>query len=194
MVVFCRLQIVFTDTRGELIQPSRGVPQPPRPLDGAALPFDAPEDRRVALAKWLVSEENSYFRRSITNRVWANFFGTGLVERVDDMRVTNPASNEELLGAIADDLAKNRYDLRHLMRQIFAVHNLQRQSAPIPENLGDERFYSHYYPKRLKAEVLLDAISQVSEVRPNLRIRRRGCGLYGYGTVDQPLFEGVWPA
>lgn len=168
------LRVVFTDTRGELIQPSRGVPQPPRPLDGAALPFDAPEDRRIALAKWLVSEENTYFRRSIANRVWANFFGTGLVERVDDMRVTNPASNEELLSAIADDLAKNRYDLRHLMRQILQSTTYQRQSAPIPENQGDERFYSHYYPKRLKAEVLLDAISQVSGSATEFKDKAKG--------------------
>ncbi len=168
------LRVVFTDSQGELIQPSRGVPQPPRPLDGTAVAFEDTTDRRIALANWLISEQNHYFRRAITNRIWANFFGTGLVERVDDLRVTNPASNEELLNAVADDLAKNHYDLKHLMRQILQSTTYQRVSAPLPENKGDERFYSHYYPKRLKAEVLLDAISQVSGIATEFKDRPKG--------------------
>src|SRR5690606_28802932 len=95
------LRVVYSDTQGELIQPSRGRPQPPRPLDGEAIPFESTEDRRVAVAKWLTSPENPYFARSIANRVWANFFGVGLVEKVDDLRVTNPASNEALLQSTA---------------------------------------------------------------------------------------------
>ncbi len=89
---------------GELVQPRTGKPQPPTPLDGQPLGFDDPADRRVSLAKWLTAPENPYFARSITNRVWANFFGVGLVEKVDDMRVSNPASNDALLTAAADYL------------------------------------------------------------------------------------------
>ena len=88
--------------KGDLIQPATGKPQPPTPLDGTPIPFDTPGDRRIQLAQWLTSPENPYFARSITNRVWANFFGTGLVEPVDDMRVSNPATNEELLAATAN--------------------------------------------------------------------------------------------
>jgi hypothetical protein len=158
------LRIVYTDTQGELIQPSRGTPQPPRPLDGEPLAFDSPEDRRVPLARWLTSPENPYFTRAIVNRVWANFFGVGLVEEVDDMRLTNPASNEKLLDAATRFLAEQKYDLKELMRAILQSAAYQRASTPLEENRADERFYSRYYPRRLKAEVLLDAVSQVTGV------------------------------
>ena len=91
---------VFAAAEGDLIQPLTGKPQPPQPLDGKPLPLDIAGDRREPLADWLISPENPYFARAIANRVWANFFGVGLVEKVDDMRVTNPASNEKLLDAL----------------------------------------------------------------------------------------------
>jgi hypothetical protein len=157
-------RVVYTDTQGELIQPSRGVPQPPAPLDGQPLPFEANADRRLAVADWLASPENPYFTRAIVNRVWANFFGIGLVEAVDDLRLTNPASNEELLDAAAGCLIDHKYDFKELIRVILQSETYQRSSQPLPENKADERFYSRYYPKRLQAEVLLDAISQVTAV------------------------------
>ncbi|HZN37004.1 MAG TPA: DUF1549 and DUF1553 domain-containing protein [Pirellulaceae bacterium] len=157
-------RVVYTDTQGELIQPSRGVPQPPAPLDGQPLAFEATADRRLAVAEWLASSDNPYFTRAIVNRVWANFFGVGLVEAVDDLRLTNPASNEELLNAAARHLIAHRYNLKELMRTILESETYQRTSQPLPENQADERFYSRYYPRRLKAEVLLDAISQVTAV------------------------------
>jgi Protein of unknown function (DUF1553)/Protein of unknown function (DUF1549) len=155
-------QIVFASTRGDLVQPRTGKPQPPRPLDGHAIPLDDPGDRREVLARWLVSPDNPYFSRAIVNRVWANFFGVGLVEKVDDLRTTNPASNEALLGAAAAFLAGHRFDLKALMRAILQSETYQRSSRPLPENAGDTRFYARYYPRRLKAEVLLDAFSQVT--------------------------------
>jgi hypothetical protein len=158
------LRIVYSDTQGELIQPSRGQPQPPRPLDGEPLAFDATEDRRLAVAAWLTSPENPYFTRAIVNRVWANYFGIGMVEAVDDLRLTNPASNEELLAAASKYLVEQRYDLKQLMRAILQSETYQRASLPLAENKADERFYSRYYVKRLKAEVLLDAIAQATNV------------------------------
>ena len=158
------LRVVYTDTQGELIQPSRGVPQPPAPLDAQPLAFEATADRRLAVADWLASPDNVYFTRAIVNRIWANFFGFGLVEAVDDLRLTNPASNEELLNAAARHLIANKYDLKELMRTILQSEAYQRSSQPLPENKADDRFYSRYYPKRLKAEVLLDAISQVTAI------------------------------
>ncbi len=92
-------QTIFDVADGNLIQPLTGEAQPPRPLDGESLPLDAPADRRAHFARWLTSPENPYFARAIVNRVWANFLGVGLVEKVDDLRLTNPASNEELLAA-----------------------------------------------------------------------------------------------
>jgi hypothetical protein len=158
------LRTVYSDTQGELIQPSRGMPQPPAPLDGQPLAFEATADRRLAVADWLTSPENPYFTRAITNRVWANFFGVGLVEAVDDLRATNPASNEELLTAASAYLVENKYDLKELMRAILRSEAYQRDSTPLAENKPDERFYSRYYVKRLKAEVLLDAIAQATVV------------------------------
>jgi hypothetical protein len=156
--------IVFSADSGELIQPLRGKPQPPTPLDGQAVSFDDPGDRRIHAADWLVSRENPYFTRAIVNRIWANFMGVGLVEAVDDMRKTNPASNEQLLNHLSQYLADQKYDLKSLMRLILRSQTYQRQSAPVPGNAADRRFYSHYYPRRLMAEVALDASSQVSGV------------------------------
>ena len=155
---------LFVVSKGELTQPLTGKPQPPTPLDGEPLSFDAAEDRRVHLAKWLTAPENPYFARSIANRVWANFFGVGLVESVDDMRDSNPASNEELLSAAADYVVANKFDLKTLMRAILQSNTYQRSSEPLPANQDEQRFYSRYYPRRMMAEVMLDAISQVTDV------------------------------
>jgi len=154
--------VIFASASGDLVQPLTGKPQPPRPLESKPLPIDSSEDRRNELALWLTSRENSYFSRSIVNRVWANFCGVGLVEKVDDMRVTNPASNEKLLAATARHLADQKYDLKALMRSILQSETYQRSSVPLPGNSADNRFYSRYFPRRMMAEVLLDAMSQVT--------------------------------
>lgn len=156
-------RVIFVADSGDLIQPRTGRPQQPRPLDGKAVPFDSTIDRREALADWLTDPKNPYFSRAVVNRVWANFMGPGLVEAVDDMRLTNPASNPPLLSALADNLAHDGYDLKSLMRRILTSAAYQRSSATVAGNEGDERFYSRFYARRLKAEVLLDAASQVTE-------------------------------
>jgi hypothetical protein len=154
--------IVFSAAEGDLVQPLTGKPRPPTPLDGQPMPMDSSDDRRLKLADWLVSPQNSYFTRAIVNRVWANFMGVGLVEAIDDMRKTNPPSNEALLAALADELVKQRYDLKSLMRLILQSETYQRSGEALPANVADRRFYSHYYPRRLMAEVMLDAVSQVT--------------------------------
>ncbi|QDU82218.1 Bacterial Ig-like domain (group 2) [Polystyrenella longa] len=158
------LRTLYVSTKGDLIQPLTGEPQPPSPLDGEALEFDDPSDRRIHLAKWLTAPENPYFARSITNRVWANFMGVGLVEQIDDMRVTNPASNEELLSKLSDHLVANEFNVKELIRVVLQSEAYQRSSEPLPGNEEETRFYSRYYPRRMMAEVLLDAISQVTNV------------------------------
>jgi len=155
---------IFSALEGELIQPRTGRPQPPRPLDAEPIAFTSTEDRRSYLADWLTSPENPYFSRAIVNRVWANFLGVGIVENVDDLRLTNPASNEPLLTSLASDLANNGFDLKKLMRVILNSATYQRSSRSVPGNESDARFYSRYYSKRLKAEVLLDSIVQVTGV------------------------------
>jgi hypothetical protein len=153
---------LFVADRGELIQPAKGAPQPPAALDAEPLAADAENDRREYLADWLTSPENPYFTRAITNRVWANFFGVGLVEPVDDLRLSNPASNDELLSAAAKYLADHDYDLKALMRVIVQSAAYQRSSIPHEASRDDARNFAQYYPRRLMAEVALDAISQVT--------------------------------
>lgn len=150
--------------RGNLIQPSRGRPQPPAPLDEDPIDMESPEDRRVVLAEWLTSRENHYFSRSIVNRVWANYMGVGLVESVDDLRASNPASSERLLNALSEYLVQQNYDLKSLTRLILNSAAYQRASDSIPANADDDRFYCRYYPRRLMAEVLHDAIVAVTGV------------------------------
>jgi hypothetical protein len=155
---------VFVVAEGDFIQPSTGKPQPPAPLDAEPMTLEDPADRRVYLAKWLTSPENPYFSRAIANRVWANFFDVGIVEPVDDLRVSNPATNEELLTALGKHLAENKFDLKALMRAILQSETYRRASKPLSENEAEKRYYSHYYPRRLMAEVMLDSISQATDV------------------------------
>lgn len=155
---------VYVSTTGDLVQPRTGKPQPPTPLDGQALAIDDPNDRRAQLASWMTSPENPYFARSITNRVWKAYFGVGLIESVDDLRVSNPASNEELMAAASKFLIDNKFDLKALMKQILLSEAYQRSSNSVPGNKEELRFYSRYYPKRMMAEVLLDGVSQVTAV------------------------------
>ncbi|MBD3675570.1 MAG: DUF1553 domain-containing protein [Planctomycetaceae bacterium] len=152
---------VYVVERGELIQPRLGKPQPPRPLQGEPVSFDSTDDRREHLVEWLIDDDNPYFSKAIANRIWANFLGVGIVENVDDLRLTNPPSNQELFDALAAYLESEDYNLKSLMRLILQSETYQRSSQFIAGNEADERFYSHYYPRRLKAEVLLDAVSQV---------------------------------
>ncbi len=156
--------VVFSTDSGELTQPLTGKPQPPRPLDGERIAFDDPRDRRAVLAAAVTAPENPYFARAIVNRVWANFFAVGLVENVDDIRASNPASNAALFTKAAEFLVGKKFDLRELMRAILQSETYQRSSVALPENKADTRFYARYYPRRLMAEVALDAVSQVTRV------------------------------
>ncbi len=155
------LRTLYVASSGELIQPDLGRPQQPAPLDSPPLEFDDPRDRRLALADWMTDASNPYFSRSIANRVWANFFGRGLGEQVDDLRLSNPASNEALLDAAAEHVVDAGFDLKALMRSILRSHTYQRSSLSLAENRGEYKYLSRYYPRRLMAEVLLDGIDQV---------------------------------
>lgn len=155
---------VFVVDRGDLIQPLRGRPQAPAPLDAPAIDIESTEDRRLVLAQWMTSAENPYFTRSIVNRVWAAYFGIGIVNAVDDLRASNPESNPALMSYLSQYLIEQEYDLRSLMRQIMNSETYQRSSVPIEGNQADRKHFSHYYPKRLMAEVIHDAIASVTSV------------------------------
>jgi hypothetical protein len=155
--------VVQSQLDGDILHPRRGVPMPPTPLDGKPL-LDAGADRRAYFVDWLVAPENPYFARALVNRVWRNFLGRGLVEAEDDLRATNPPSNAELMDALARDFTAQHYDVKHLIRTIMNSATYQRSSRPLPGNKSDDRFYSRYLIRRLPAEVVLDAYSDVTKV------------------------------
>ena len=129
------------------------------------MPEVAPEgDRRRVLADWMVHPDNPWVARNLVNRLWAHFMGRGLVEPVDDLRATNPPSNPGLMEALSAALVKNRYDLRAMIRLITASRTYQLDSKPNPTNELDERNYSRALFRRLPAEVLLDAVDEVTGV------------------------------
>lgn len=155
---------LFVLDRGELIQPLTGRPQLPAPLDAPPIDPNDPTDRREVLAAWMTSPENPYFTKAIVNRVWAAYFGVGIVNAVDDLRASNPASNPDLLNALSAHLTEHQYDLKELMRLILNSETYQRSSLTTKDNEKDKRFFSHYYPRRLMAEVLHDAVVQVTSI------------------------------
>jgi hypothetical protein len=149
---------------GAVKHPVTGAVMSPRPPDGPSAQTGNDADPRRALADWLIAPDNPFFARAAVNRVWAAFFGRGLVEPVDDFRISNPCVNPPLLDALADDFAKHGYDLKHLMRTIMESRLYQLSSAPNETNLADTRNFSRAYRRRLPAEVLLDAVDDATGV------------------------------
>ncbi len=153
---------------GEVVHPKSGLNMAPAPLDfdGSASRFVSEvgtEDRRLELAAWLTAPANKQFARTVVNRYWSYLLGRGLVDPVDDMRVTNPPSNPELLDALAERFIRSGYDLKWLLRSICASEAYHLGSVARKGSEADTVFYSHFLPKRLPAEVLLDAVSAAAE-------------------------------
>jgi hypothetical protein len=156
--------LVFSQPTGDVPHLRRGVPMPPTPLDGRPLEPDSKMDRRAYLADWLTAPDNPFFARAIVNRVWRQLLGRGLVEAEDDLRQTNPPTNPELLDALAKDFVSHGHDVKHLIRQIASSAAYQRSARPVEGNAADDRYYARYLIRRLPAEVILDAYSQVTGV------------------------------
>ncbi|MCO6454852.1 MAG: DUF1549 domain-containing protein [Pirellulaceae bacterium] len=163
--------LVYPDGGQDLRHPQTGELVPAAPLGAEPTAFEQgietgteTLDRRLALADWLVSPDNPYFARTIANRLWAHYFGRGLVEPIDDLRATNPATNEPLLAALADHLRQQRYDLRALTRTLLNSRVYQLSAVTNVSNAGDWQHFSHARDRSLPAEVLLDAICQVTGV------------------------------
>ncbi len=157
-------EIILAGTRGEVRHPVSGKVLPPRPLGGKAAAPDDERDPREALAAWVTADDNPYFARVLVNRVWADLMGRGLVEPVDDLRATNPPSNGPLLDALAAEFRGQKYDLKKLIRTVATSHAYGLSSAPDGHNAADARNHSRHYRQRLRAEVLLDAITDVTQV------------------------------
>lgn len=155
---------VFSTREGDILHPRQGIAMPPRPLDGVPMASHDATDRRAYLAAWLTSRDNTQFARTVVNRVWASYFGRGVVHPVDDLRYTNAASNEPLFDAVTAEFVRGGFDLRALMRLIMNSAAYQRSAETVEGNVRDDRFYSRYLTRRLPAEVILDAFSQVTGV------------------------------
>lgn len=157
-------EFIFTKADGEVRHPRTNEVLPPKPLFGSAPPASPSEDPRKTLAEWMLKEDNGFFPAVMANRVWADLMGRGIVEPVDDIRESNPPSNEELLDALAQHFRKVNYDLKSLLRTILSSRVYALSSRPTERNISDTRNYSRHYRQRLRAEVLLDGVCDITGV------------------------------
>ena len=158
-------EAVFHQWREASVEnPKTRQPVKPTPLGGQTLVLEPQDDPRPALAAWLTAPENPFFARMLANRYWKHFFQRALVEPEDDLRMTNPASNPALIDGLADAFIKSGYDLKAMVRMICLSSAYQLTSEPNEHNASDRQNYSRFFPRRLPAEVLLDAIDTVTGV------------------------------
>ncbi len=175
---------------GAVKHPLTGRTMAPKPPDGPAPAVSDSSDPRPALADWLTRPDNPFFARAIVNRIWAHYFGRGLVEPVDDFRISNPCVDPELLEAVARDFVAHGCDLKHLMRTILRSRLYQLSSEPNASNLADSKNFSRAYRRRLPAEVLLDAVNDVTgavESSPALPAGSRATQMWSYKIGSQFL-------
>ncbi len=165
---------IFVKPDGDVRNPATNKVMKPRGLDGPETAITEDEDPRHKLVDWMVAKDNPFFAHAISNRLWGHFTGRGLVEPVDDMRVTNPPSNPDLLNALAKDLVEHKYDLKHLIRAIMLSSTYQLSSAPNEGNIHDQQNYARAYPRRLLAEVMLDALCQVTGTQESFQGMPKG--------------------
>ncbi|MDF1850775.1 MAG: DUF1549 domain-containing protein [Verrucomicrobiales bacterium] len=166
-------------------------PMPPRFLGGEA-PDTTDKDPRQLMAAWLTAEDNTLFRRHMANRVWEHFFGRGIVEPIDDVRISNPASNEPLLEELGRRFAEDHdYRLRDLVRDICDSTTYQLSAGTNASNEDDEEFFSHAALRRPRADVLLDCINQALDNTPTFRrsTKTRAIDLFqGGATTNEAYF------
>ncbi len=155
-------EFVFVSTKGDVKHPLTSEVMEPRPLYGEAPEITKGSDPRKSLAAWITSPENASFAKVQVNRVWADLMGRGIVEPVDDLRATNPPTNGPLLDELAQDFIKSGFDNKHLIRRIANSYVYGMSSLPNETNSIDSTNYSRHYRKRLRAEVLLDSIVQIT--------------------------------
>ena len=158
-----QIQTVYNRPNGGVTNKRTGKQAEIKPLDAEPIKVDRDDDPRQKLVDWLVDTKNPFFARAVANRYWAHFFGRGIVDPLDDMRVTNPPSNPELLDALAKEFVDHKYSLKQLIRTICKSRTYQLSSMPNDFNKHDKQTYARYYPKRLSAEVLFDAVCQVTD-------------------------------
>ncbi|MSR30092.1 MAG: DUF1553 domain-containing protein [Gemmataceae bacterium] len=155
--------VVYSTKSGGVTNKRSGKLAEYKPLDEAAVTLSEDDDPRTLLAEWMTKEKNPFFSKAIANRYWAHFFSRGIVDPLDDMRITNPPTNPELLQALADHLLKNKFSLKQLIRLIVNSRTYQLSPTPNDWNKHDKQNFARYYPRRMSAEVLFDAVCQVTD-------------------------------
>ncbi len=159
--------VVYTKATGTVRNKRSNLDAAIKPLDGDALEVGGETDPRQKLVDWMVQPKNPFFARAVVNRYWAHFFGRGIVDPLDDMRVTNPPSNPELLDALAKEFVAKKFSLKQLVKTIAKSQTYRLSATPNEFNRHDRQAYARYYPKRLSAEVLFDAVCQVTNSPSN---------------------------
>ncbi|NOY41171.1 MAG: DUF1549 domain-containing protein [Planctomycetes bacterium] len=163
-----RETIVFNSGGGEVKHPIGGRVMAPKFL-GGEVPDVKGKDRRKIVADWITSPENPYFAPSVANRIWAHYLGVGIVDPVDDVRVSNPSSNPELFETLGKKLIEYKYDFKQLVRDICNSNTYQRSTDTNESNAGDLKNFSHASVRRIQAEMFLDSISQITETKDKFR-------------------------
>ncbi len=163
-----RETIVYNSGGGDVRHPVGNRVMPPKFLGGEA-PDTRGKDRRELLAKWITSAENPFFSTSVANRIWEHFFGLGVVEPVDDIRISNPPSNPALFDALGKKLIEYNYDFKQLVRDICNSNTYQRTTRTNDSNETDTKNFAYARFRRLRAESLLDCISQVTDTQEKFR-------------------------
>ncbi len=156
--------VAINERSPEMRNPKTNEAVAPQVLDLTEIKVERGADRRTALAEWMTSPKNPWFAKSAVNRLWSHYFGRGIVEPVDDFRVTNPASNPELLDALAREFVDRKFDLKAVHRSILNSRTYQQSSRPNQYNATDTANFARFYPKRLMAEQIFDSISQATDI------------------------------
>lgn len=167
-------EMVFVKPAGQVRHPLSGEVLAPRPLKSEPKDIPAEKDPRDILVDWLVQPDNPYFAQVAVNRIWADLFGVGLVDPVDDMRATNPPSNPRLLSALANHFREVGFDQKKLIKAVVLSSVYGLSTEPNTTNYADNRNYSRYYRQRLRAEVLMDAVSDATGVEHEFRGLAKG--------------------
>jgi hypothetical protein len=156
-------EIIYLADEGQVVHPRTGEVMRPRPPGGPDFKLGPYDDPRRSLAQWMTAPDNPFFAQTMANRLWGHFFGRGIIHPIDDARSSNPPSNPELLQALAKDFVVSHYDVKHLIRTICNSAAYGLSSEPEEANRDDGQSFARFYPRRLPAEVLLDAIGQLLE-------------------------------
>jgi hypothetical protein len=184
-------EVIYSDRAGDVTQPRSGKLMAPKFMGGATPEIPANKDRRIVLAEWLTGPTNPFFARATVNRIWFHLLGRGIVDPVDDFRDSNPSANDELLDALAKDFVANKFDVKHLIRNIMNSRTYQLSAQANDFNKDDAKYFSHAVTKLLTAEQLLDAICTVTELPekfPGLPLGTRATQLPD-GEINHPFLK-----